>query len=194
MHAIYINLDRRSDRRAEIETELSKTPLVYERFTAVDRPDNPPIGCTQSHLEALKFARNRGYESVIIFEDDFQFLVGPATFNRILANVPTDYDVVMFGYNIVQSEPYNEMFGRVLEAQTASAYLVHSRFYDTLIANLEEGLSRFILNPSYHWLYINDQYWKRLQPGARWYYTLDRTGKQRPSYSDLAREFVDYGK
>ena len=185
MHAIYINLDRRPDRRAEIEAELSRTSLVYERFTAVDRPDNPPIGCTQSHLGALKLAREKGYESVILFEDDFQFLVDPTVFEGILASLPDLYDVVMLDYYIIHSEPYNENFNRILEAQSAGGYIVHSRMYDRLIETYEEAVALFEANPHCHWLYINDQYWKRLQPVSHWYSTRIQTGRQRPGYSDL---------
>lgn len=57
MRGFYINLDRRTDRRAEIEKELEG--LAMERFPAVSHP-NGAIGCTMSHLACLKLARERG--------------------------------------------------------------------------------------------------------------------------------------
>ena len=40
----YINLDRRPDRRAEVEEEFKKMELVVERFSAIDRKPGI-VGC-----------------------------------------------------------------------------------------------------------------------------------------------------
>jgi glycosyl transferase family 25 len=188
--AFYINLDTRTDRRDQIEAECARMSIAVERFPAC-RSLTPPIGCTLSHLTVLKLARERGLPSVLVFEDDFEFLVSKDVLDDVLIHLPEDYDVVMLSYNLLRSEPYNHRFVRVLEAQTASGYIVHSRMYDRLIATLEEGYQLFLANPHVHWLYINDQYWKRLQPESRWYATTVRMGKQRPGWSDLGQKFVD---
>jgi glycosyl transferase family 25 len=190
--AFYINLDSRADRKQQFEDECSKMDICVERFPAL-RSIGVGQGCTLSHIEVLKLARERKYPSVIIFEDDFEFLVSKEEFHDRTNNLPLDYDVVMLSYSLIHSEPYNEQFGRVLEAQTASGYIVNSRFYDILINTLEEGYSMFLKEPHVHWIYMNDQYWKRLQPVSRWYYSLVRLGKQRVSYSDLAGRVTDYG-
>ena len=191
MHAVYINLDHRTDRRADIESECARMGLLVERFPARTSL-TPTHGCALSHLEVLKLAKARGLPEVLIFEDDFQFLITREEWVDLLAHLPADYDVVMLSYNLLRSEPYNDRFGRALEVQTASGYLVHSRFYDTIIETMEDGYVRF-LETGAHWLYTNDQYWKRLQPTARWYYSLLRVGKQRPGFSDLGQKFVDNG-
>jgi hypothetical protein len=128
----------------------------------------------------------------MVFEDDFQFLVEKKTLVHVLANLPEDYDVVMFGYKLLRGEEYNSSFGRTLEAQAGSAYIVHQKAYDRLIARWEEGLALFEQNPGHHWLYICDQYWKALQPEMRWYHAIPRVGKQRPSWSDLGNTFAEY--
>ena len=49
----YINLDKREDRRSQIEEQLSHYDLHhYERFSAIYKPLNG-IGCAQSHLAVL---------------------------------------------------------------------------------------------------------------------------------------------
>ncbi len=190
--SFYINLDSRTDRREQFEAECAKMEIRPERFPAL-RSIGPAQGCTLSHIEVLKLARDRGYPSVLIFEDDFQFLVSIAEFSDVINSLPNDYDVVMLSYNLNHGEPYDDRFGRVIDGQTTSGYIVHSRFYDKLIDTLEEGYRGFLANPDVHWIYIIDQYWKRLQPGSRWYYSLKRIGKQRASYSDLAGRVTDYG-
>ncbi len=128
---------------------------------------------------------------MLVFEDDFEFLVSKEVVDDVLAHLPEDYDVVMLSYNLLRSEPYDDRFVRVLDAQTASGYLVHARMYDRLIAVLERGYAMFLEHPQVHWLYTNDQSWKCLQPESRWYATRTRIGKQRPGWSDLGQKFVD---
>ena len=70
----YINLDRRTDRREQMETELTRMGLTGERYSAIEA--NPSIiGCCQSHLNVLKKAKDEGLANVLILEDDFIFIV-----------------------------------------------------------------------------------------------------------------------
>ena len=98
----------------------------------------------------------------------------------------------MLSYNLRKSEPFNDMFGKCLEVQTASGYIVHSRFYDKLITCLEKGLQLFKSYPRDHHNHVNDQYWKILQPSSNWYYSLKRVGKQRSGFSNLQNCYVNY--
>ena len=194
----YINLDHRTDRREEMEGELAKAGITnYERFPAI-RSSPGIIGCGLSHLAVLKLARSRGYKNVLIFEDDFEFLVDRPTFWKYMEDLFTElksYDVIMLAYAIDKSEPFSPLAKKVLEGQTASGYLVHSKFYDTLIDLYEEAMPKLI-STGEHWIYANDQIWKKLQPASEWYATTTRIGKQRASMSDSGTEpvFTDYGQ
>lgn len=72
--AIYINLEKRTDKREFMENELTQHGLTFERYNAFECADFGCYGCAMSHLGALKHARDNGYKSVMILEDDF-FLV-----------------------------------------------------------------------------------------------------------------------
>ena len=189
--SFYINLDSREDRREQFEEECKKMNINVERFSAI-KTFPGGIGCTESHLNVLKKARDLNLESVIIFEDDFQFLISREEYDQILLNLPDNYDVVMLSYNMKQSEPFNDMFGKVIEVQTTSGYIVHSRTYEKIINRVEEGLRLFKLYSSDHHSYILDQYWKPLQPISNWYYSLKRVGKQRPGFSNIMKAYIDY--
>ena len=194
----YINLDHRTDRREEIEGELAKAGITnYERFPAI-RSSPGIIGCGLSHLAVLKLARSRGYNNVLIFEDDFEFLVGSDTFRKYMGDLFAEvksYDVIMLAYAIDKSEPFSPLVKQVFEGQTASGYLVHSKFYDTLIDLYEDAMPKLISTVE-HRIYANDQIWKKLQPASEWYATTTRIGKQRASMSDSGMEpvFTDYGQ
>jgi glycosyl transferase family 25 len=183
----YINLDRRLDRRAEIEAEFEKIGLSVERFPAIDK--NPGIvGCGLSHLAVLKMAKERGLKNVLIFEDDFQFLVSKEEFWTQMEQLfmsGVQYDVVMLGYSLEKKTEFNDLLYKVVEASTASAYLVNERFYDKLI-ELYENAIPLLIETGKHWVYANDQIWKSLQEKSNWFAFCTRIGKQRRSYSDLS--------
>ena len=83
---IYINLNKRTDRREQIEKELNDFNLPFERFEAIETHGFGTVGCGKSHLNVLKIARDRNYENILILEDDFTFLVSKEEFENQLTN------------------------------------------------------------------------------------------------------------
>lgn len=202
---IYINLERRNDRKIEIENELNNFSLSYERLNAIEYKGDANcqysnikglIGCGYSHLEVLKLAKERNYKNVLILEDDFMFLVSKDEFENQLTKFfdsVKKFDVCMLSYNVQKDEqvPEKEFINRVLNASTASAYLVNNHYYDKLIALYENALP-LLIKTGMHWIYANDQIWKVLQTKDIWYRFNLRIGKQRPSYSDNTGCFMDH--
>lgn len=190
----YINLEKRTDRRQEIESELNNFGLDYERFNAFHIPDFGSLGCGLSHLEVLKIAKERNYENVLILEDDFKFLVTKEEFEEELTkffDLKLDYDVCMISYNVLESDETEYPFLRkVLDAQTTSGYIVNKKYFDKLI-ELDAYAAEELRKTKMHWIYAVDQIWKRYQKTDNWYYFSKRIGKQRASWSDCANTFVD---
>jgi glycosyl transferase, family 25 len=195
---VYINLGRRTDRRAEMEAELGRLGLAAERFEAIARRPGI-VGCGLSHLEVLRSARARGLPNVLVLEDDFEAVVPPAEFWAALEAFfsgpqAAEFDVLMLAYYApaVAAVEGSELVVKVLEAQTASAYIVNARMYDRLIELYEWAIPE-LEKTGRHWDFANDQVWKRLQPASNWYAMKARLGKQRASFSDTAERFHDYG-
>jgi len=200
----YINLDYREDRREEIEYEIEKYELnkKTERFAGIRVVEQGILGCTKSHLAVLKLAKERGYKNVLILEDDFEFVLSKEEFEhslQVFFDSGIEYDVCMLSYLLQTENEVDEIvekcpiLNRVIEAQTASGYLVNAKYYDTIIA-LYEWAWPLLEETKAHWLYANDQCWKSLQKTDRWFYFKNRIGKQRASYSDNSMSFMDYGK
>jgi glycosyl transferase family 25 len=190
---IYINLDRRTDRRTEMETELTKIGLTGERFSAIERKPGA-LGCGLSHLAILRRAKEEGWENILILEDDFTFLVDRATFDQELKSIfdlKIPYDVIMLSYGSTISTPFNSVLSRVRTAQTASGYIVNSRFYDALIHTWNNATINLEATGDEHTWAI-DQAWKPLQPTAEWFCFNRRIGVQRPGFSDNVGAFVTY--
>ena len=194
----YINLEYRKDRRQEIESELNRFNIPYERFEAIATPEFGIVGCGYSHLGVLKLAKERGYRNVLIFEDDFMFITSKAEFvyniKQLFESSPEPFDICMLSYNLLNSVPmlHKPYLIKALDVQTASGYIVNNTMYDRLI-ELYEWAFPLLKQTQQHWIYANDQIWKRFQPGTNWFCFRERLGKQRPSYSDNGQSWADLG-
>lgn len=199
-HVFYINLDKRTDRRQEIETQLNEYDITAERFAAIETPNEGIVGCGLSHTAVLQLAKERGYKNVLILEDDFEFLVSKKEWEEQMEHLfgetasPT-FDVCMLSYNLHKSEslsPPNSFIGRVKYAQTASGYIVNAHYYDTII-QLYEWAIPLLQQTKQHWIYANDVIWRQLQERDNWLYFIVRIGRQRAGYSDNAMSFQNHG-
>ncbi len=192
---IYINLNKRPDRREQIENELNNFGLEYERFEAIDVPYFGQLGCAISHLSVLKIARERGYKNILILEDDFTFTVTKDEFENQLNmffNSNINYNVCMLSYNLNNyiETNYNFIF-KALDVQTASGYIVNSNYYDKLINLFEPNIK--VLYDTKCASHALDVVWKTLQPNDEWFCFINRIGIQRPGYSNNEGIYVDYG-
>ena len=220
----YINLDRRIDRNNHIQNELKRVidnenSFLWERFSGIVHQLDQEglnraqrfvnmgwykdiqhstgiIGCTRSHLEIFKQAKEKGYQNILILEDDFQFLVSKEEFYQEMKQLfesNLDFDVCMLSYKLIEWEecPNTPFVKRIKEAQTASGYIVRYSYLDTLISLYETTLPLLELTGQ-HWLYANDQCWKLLQSSDKWYAFSTRIGKQIDGYSDNAGKFMSY--
>ncbi len=184
---LYINLDERKDRCAQVEKELACFGGRIERLPAT-RHATGGIGCTMSHIRALQRAKDAEWPNVLIVEDDFQWTnreEGIPCLDRLLQN---PYDVIVLGGAAVKCDAKTY---RLQSCQTTTAYVVASAYYDTLIHNFKEGLAGFLRTNDYG-TYALDQYWKRLQPNGLWYIVRPSVCTQRPGYSDIEKRIVDY--
>jgi hypothetical protein len=193
---IYINLERRPDRKEDIENELNKFGLKYTRFIAVDTPGYGCYGCSLSHLHILKYVKEMGYKNVMIVEDDFQFLVDKEEFENkitLLFEKKPNFDVCMLSACIQQVQPdpdSNPNFRRIIEASASSGYIIQSHYYDKLIEIFEWSFPKLI-ETRMEWIYTLDQVWKRLQVTDNWITFEKLVGKQRPGFSDCGNSYSD---
>jgi GR25 family glycosyltransferase involved in LPS biosynthesis len=198
-HVVYINLERRKDRRTHIENQLRAYGVTeFERFNAFDRPGQGIVGCGYSHLAVLKMARERKYKNVLILEDDFRFVSSYEKFKKQItqffeSSISQNYDVCMLGYNLRQCTdcPEFPFVKRVQFAQTASGYIVNARYYDHLI-ELYEWAIPLLEKTGQHWVYANDVVWKDLQMNDIWYCFTDRVGNQLEGFSDNAGCYMEH--
>ena len=118
--------------------------------------------------------------------------------NSFLATFQDNWDVMLLaGNNYPPFKIEAPYCFKVENCQTATCYLVCSRYYDTLLRNFEEGVAHLETDPGnkkVYSLYGCDQYWKKLQRTDKWYLITPTCVTQRPGYSNIENHFVDYEK
>jgi len=194
-HVLYINLDQRTDRKKHVEEQLNNIGITnFQRFPAIKK-DNGAIGCSLSHLQCLRIAKENNWDYVFILEDDVLFLQ-PNLFllqiNRFLQSVPS-WDVILIaGNNFPPFEKINSSCIKVNKCQTTTAYIVHKHYYDTLIHNIHDGITQFMLYPNKPQIYAIDQYWFKLQQLHKWFLLTPICAIQKEDYSDIEKKVVSY--
>ena len=199
----YINLDHRTDRKKEILGEFDRMGIPTDkivRISAIKDVNYGDVGCSKSHVKALKQFAESGKSNCIVFEDDFEFSQSRDvvySMMNALFDQKVKYDVCMLSANTIEKKDCKYHFlKKVIDSQTASGYMVNRAFADKLLRNFEEGVriletKRDKSDPD-RGKYCVDQYWKRLMPESEWYEFSPRLGKQRKSHSDIQGGVVDY--
>jgi hypothetical protein len=192
-NCLYINLQERPDRKAEFESQFTDiSGFNFERVNAI-KVSPGFIGCTMSHIYCLRLAKLRGWDSVIIFEDDFERIVSTDIFKNQIDKLYTkSWDVLLLTAFVRECASPNDGSAKVSNAQTTVAYAVRSHYYDKLLANYIEGLNKLRATPSLYDTYGLDQYWKQLQVVDNWLISVPILGKQRVGYSDIENRIAQY--
>lgn len=193
--AIVVNLDSRPDRWQAVqslaaglipEAKLMRLPATvgvalpgygerpWFRGRKRDRTWAGRAGCTLSHRAAIAYARQQGWRTLLILEDDIE--LSPAL-PTVLAALPEalagqNWDVCYMGYTdpvapyrTLANLPDGHTLCRVSGCSTTHAYLLRHTTFDWLLARLPE--------PDEIWPWIS-----RHRAIDRWY------------YRNLARRFV----
>ncbi len=199
MEGFYINLKHRTDRKEHIEKLKEKYPILknIQRYDA--HLDNRyGVGCSISHIEALKLLLNKDKPYYLILEDDF-FILNEDNFNSFITDFEkikdsTEWDVIVLTpRGTTAKKNHLEKFHRIVEHQTATGYIIKDYLIKPLLLLLIEGNKHLCLghNPN---LWFNDQCWKPLQYKSKFLYYEKIFAGQLPSYSDIEKQFVDYNQ
>ena len=197
-HVMYINLESRPDRKELLLTELSKLNLECSPiwFKAI-KTTNGAVGCTLSHIRCLEIAKEQNWPHLLLVEDDIEF-TDPNLFvcslNTFLKS-NTPWNVVLVAGN--NAGPYRfipSCAAQVIGCQTTTGYMVKSDYYDSLITNYKEGLTKLMREPHLRINYAIDRYWFSLQKKDLWYLIYPLTVTQRSDYSDIEGREVNYKK
>lgn len=185
-HVLYINLDDRPDRNAEVDAELRRVGFTAQRVSGFRIPGNGSRGCNLSHLKCLEMAKRNNWSHVLICEDDVLFRTNVQLVREKITTClqrHQDWDVLTLGPNVREAEYVDDCTARVFKSWCAAAYIVRQEYYDVLLHTFKCATRGNI---------IADATWSHLSTRDCWYTVLPLMVVQRPSKSDLEQKIVDY--
>lgn len=188
---IYINLDKRTDRRDEIENEFKKLGIPESKILRWSAFEVSPgsLGCSISHLAVLRHIATlpESIQTIIIFEDDFQFIEDLELVKKSLIkflSYPRDiWDMILLSYGIRRSEYVDELISRTYESYTTAGYMINRSALPRILENYRQGVEGLMKTG---WSgYFIDNYWNHLAVTGRCFYFNRHLGSQRNSWSDV---------
>lgn len=146
--AFYVNLDRRLDRKESFEKQIQSFNIEVERLPATEFKqeevrDNGihnwhvKVSCTHSHFRAIKEAKNRGWNNVLIFEDDCIF---SEDFSNKIQKCVDELKNIEWDICYLGGEPNNycdSITPNLAKVRSGvygtHAYIVNSNFFNTIL-------------------------------------------------------------
>jgi glycosyl transferase family 25 len=204
---IYINLEKREDRKKQIEEEFKKLQIPdskIHRIDAVYEKYNGHIGACKSHIKALEHAKEHKFKTVIIFEDDFVFTKELNEINNkintFFQKFKNNWDIIFLhiSHNELKDTEKMDDIKKILTSTGASAYIIQEHYYDSLLDvfkdalhHMEKEMKEFDQKNNnrkkkkFETSYALDQHWKTLQKKDKWYTFFPFLGKQNPLGSTI---------
>lgn len=190
-----INLQHRTDRKddcIQIFNKIGLEPSNIEFIQAHNGPELFPdqnkkraskLGCTLSHIDAIKKMHSQNIKYGLILEDDFicdDNLV--SKFNEYCEQIPEDFCILYLGANHkLPTIQYSKNIVKCQKSHCAHAYIVNQNY----ISNILDGdIFKYPVIDVYFSNYIQSVYpCYCLEPRLVW---------QRASYSDIEHRTVYY--
>jgi len=195
-HIFCINLDRRPDKWKDSLNEFEKWGIKdFERISAYDgkRLDKGQYGVKTSeagliltNMDILKSSIERGFDSILILEDDFYLTEGFHRIDQLLSQVPKDWDLLYFGGNhnshkgIVKPIKVGENLVKVHHTFATHAVAVNGKFFGEMLRKISS-----ISSPL-------DVMLTDLQKKHNAYCFSPPIAKQRAGFSDIQMKNMDY--
>ena len=217
---VVINLDERQDRWDQLQTEAAGLPglRALTRISAVRGTKLPDYGqqpwfrgrrtdprwaaragCTLSHRKALTHARQSGWQTLLVLEDDadlqpLRSLDMDCVANLLFKQYP-DWDVCYLGYSqaVGVACPVSPLQPNLLEMQgcyTTHAYLVKGKAIDWIIRQLPDEQHVWSWTSTHR--SIDRWYARNLSRRLKVYAFAPALIHQRTTFSDIVHREVDY--
>lgn len=194
---IYINLDSRPDRNAEVLSELSQIEMdtsKVHRLSAIKRSWGI-LGCNLSHIACFKTIKERGYKRTLILEDDVGFESkdikrwnsGVIDINTMIKS--DNYDVIFLGGFVRDPNgPSKTDYATLFQTKNTScthAYIIKDTYVNKLMDHTENAVQMLMKNAPNVKQYHLDNAWSQLMSQDRWFISVPTLAYQRTSYSDI---------
>jgi GR25 family glycosyltransferase involved in LPS biosynthesis len=208
-HVFVINLSSRPEKWTAIQQELDNLGVKnYSRFDAI-RPDLeqvPPflyenmtlgagaqdlnnylrgsVGCKLSHLKIIELALEKGYEKILILEDDVGFKRGALRKLRsAIKDLPQDWEMLYLGGNLLlPTTKISRSLSKIQSIYTTHAYGLNLKIAEKILKEAPESGKE-----------IDVFYAEHIQPHTNCFITRKPIALQQKGWSDIIGGIVNYG-
>lgn len=200
-----INIDRRTDRWESCLKEFEKYSLDVERFSATDgNKDNYDLGYPYdnelagaiSHLNVIKKAKELNLKTVLILEDDVEFLNElNDLFPFFIKQLPDNWDFINFGGNHIGGlHNISPNIGKMNKSYALHAYGVNSKSYNQIIEYMDSCINNVIKNGKevIRTSVAADFFMADLHSRLNSYCFTPHIAWQKEDYSDIQKTKVNY--
>jgi len=176
---VVLTLKNRPDRQEQVSAILNQHKIPYEFMKNDLHETSPVLGCFQSHIKAIKYAKEKGFRSILICEDDI--IINPSCMNYRVADLPQSWDMLYLG-GILTS--YGEKTDKWVKGTIwcNHAYIVKDHMYDVILEEYEKCDQEQMANlkQNIDWFYT-DKFHSKYQC----WLAIDQPIIQSESYSDI---------
>ncbi len=179
-----INLDKRTDRLAQFQSQANDLGINFVRYSAVDAQAfgiSPVRACAQSHHKVLTDAAADGVQRLFVFEDDAEFRPNfVQVFDHISNNLPDDWQMLYLGSWVYPTidigvEGLKRTEGTIL----THAYGMKAEVLDLLIQASKEDMPI-------------DEAYRLIHPQMKVYVAEPSIVVQKGGISDIRGHHIDY--
>lgn len=179
--AYIINLKHRTDRYDHITNEISNLDITS--YEIIEGIIDETKTCFQSQKKCIQLAKENKLPYVLVLEDDAIFTndVNDVLYSAFDELREYEWDMFFLGANLqAPTVKITDSLVKLTGAYAAHAYIVHERFYDTIL-NLPHICEM-------------DVHYHNLMPKHNIYMCDPMIAYQLPSHSDLQDGYRDYNQ
>jgi hypothetical protein len=185
-----INLDNRFDRWNHARKEFASVGISarVQRFSAIAHEDGR-IGLIFSYIKILEYAKERGLENILIFEDDVKFINNPVKNLRLALQQMDKMQWSMFYLGANTQSRLQKIKPNLIilkDAFSSHAIAYHKNIYDQIIEKLKTVTEIKTQED------IFDVYLCKLQNIYPCFMVNPIIATQKAGYSDIEKVYVNY--
>lgn len=163
VNKLVINLPDRPERLESFKEDFKHLGGSFEVIEGERDQRKPYAGIARSHQRSVRYAKDKGWDKVLIMEDD---VIYPAKekalpyINEALKKLPEDWDVILGGVYYLRNEKrINAYWRKVYEFCALHWYIVNEKAYDTILNYECNGhIDRWLGNQGLN-IYLPRRFW-----------------------------------